>query len=83
VQASGRQPQRAPDGAPSHCERHRPEQTTLYWLVRKRAATLFAEAGKRWLSSVSSELHILRISSCAPAPNATDSVAPARWSGCL
>ncbi|MBL8323700.1 MAG: hypothetical protein JNJ89_01960 [Rubrivivax sp.] len=33
MQAIGRQPcagQRAPDGAPVHYERHRPEQTTLY-----------------------------------------------------
>jgi len=33
VQAIGRQSQRAPDGAPVHYERHRPEQTTLYRLV--------------------------------------------------
>jgi hypothetical protein len=29
VHAIDRQPQRAPDGAPLHYERHRPEQTTL------------------------------------------------------
>jgi hypothetical protein len=38
VQAIGRQPQRAPDGVPLHCERHRTEQTTLYRLVQQRAA---------------------------------------------
>jgi hypothetical protein len=44
VQAIGRQPQRAPDGAPGHYECHRPEQTTLYRLVRQHAATFFEEA---------------------------------------
>jgi Transposase zinc-binding domain/Putative transposase len=44
VQASGRQPQRAPDGTPVHDERHRPEQTTLYRLVQQHAATFFAQA---------------------------------------
>jgi hypothetical protein len=44
VQAIGRQPQRAPDGAPVHYERHRPEQTTLYRLVQQHAATFFAQA---------------------------------------
>jgi hypothetical protein len=36
VQATVQQPQRAPDGAPIHYERHRPEQTTLYRLVQQR-----------------------------------------------
>ncbi|MDP3614068.1 MAG: hypothetical protein Q8R98_19680 [Rubrivivax sp.] len=47
MQATGRQPcagQRAPDGAPVHCERHRPEETTLYRLVQQHAATFFAQA---------------------------------------
>jgi hypothetical protein len=44
VQAIGRQPQRAPDGASVHHERHRPEQTTLYRLVQQHAATFFAQA---------------------------------------
>jgi hypothetical protein len=44
VQAIGRQPPRAPDGAPVHYERHRPEQTTLYRLIQQHAATLFAQA---------------------------------------
>jgi len=39
VQAIGRRPQRAPDGAPLHYERHRPEQTTLYRLMQQLAAT--------------------------------------------
>ena len=41
------QPQRAPDGAPVHYERHRPEQTTLYRLVQQHAASFIAhtEAG--------------------------------------
>ena len=42
MQAIGRQPQRAPDGAPVHCERHRPEQTTLYRLVQEHAASFIA-----------------------------------------
>jgi uncharacterized protein (DUF983 family) len=42
VQAIGRQPQRAPDGAPVHYERHRPEQTTLYHLVQQHAASFVA-----------------------------------------
>ena len=44
MQAVGRPPQRAPDGAPLHYERPRPEQTTLYRLVQQHAATFFAEA---------------------------------------
>jgi hypothetical protein len=44
VQATVQQPQRAPDGAPVHYERHRPEQTTLYRLVQQHAATFFAQA---------------------------------------
>jgi len=44
VQAIGRQPQRAPDGAPVHCVRHRPEQATLYRLVQQHAGTFFAQA---------------------------------------
>ncbi len=43
MQASGRKPQRAPDGAPVHYERHRPEQTTLYRLVQQHAASFFAQ----------------------------------------
>ena len=30
MRATLQQPHRAPDGAPVHYERHRPEQTTLY-----------------------------------------------------
>ena len=44
MQEIGRQPQRAPDGAPVHCERHRPEQTMLYCMVQQHAATSFAQA---------------------------------------
>jgi hypothetical protein len=44
VQAIAAQPQRAPDGAPVHYERHRSEQTTLYRLVQQYAATFIAEA---------------------------------------
>ena len=43
MQAIGRQPQRAPDGAPVHYERHRPELTTLYRLVQQHAANFIAE----------------------------------------
>ena len=42
MHATGRQPKsaiRAPDGAPLHYERHRPEQTTLYRLVQQQAAS--------------------------------------------
>ena len=42
MQATGRQPQRTPDGAPVHYERHRPEQTTLYRLVQQHAASFIA-----------------------------------------
>jgi hypothetical protein len=42
VQAIGRQPQRAPDGAPLHYERRRPEQSTLYRLVQQLAASFIA-----------------------------------------
>jgi len=42
VQAIGRQPRQAPGGAPIHCERRRPEQTTLYCLLQQHAATFFA-----------------------------------------
>ena len=44
MQAIGRQPHQAPEGAPVHYERHRPEQTTLYRLVQQHAATFFAQA---------------------------------------
>jgi hypothetical protein len=44
VQAIAARPQRAPDGAPVHYERHRPEQTTLYRLVQQHAATFISEA---------------------------------------
>ena len=43
MQAIGRQPQRALDGAPVHYERHRPEQTTLYRLVLQHAASFIAQ----------------------------------------
>jgi hypothetical protein len=43
VQAVGAQPQRAPDSAPLHYERHRPEQTTLYRLVQQHAANFIAQ----------------------------------------
>ena len=42
MQAVGRPPQRAPDGAPLHNERHRPEQTALYRLVQQHAASFIA-----------------------------------------
>ena len=45
MHATGRQPNpatRAPDGAPLHYERHRPEQTTLYCLVQQHAANFIA-----------------------------------------
>lgn len=36
------QPQRAPDGAPFHYERHRPEQITLYRLVQQHAVSFIS-----------------------------------------
>ena len=42
MQAIGRQPQRAPDGATVYHKPHRPEQTTLYQLVRQHAASFIA-----------------------------------------
>ncbi len=36
------QPQRAPDGAPFHYERHRPERTALHPLVQQHAASFIA-----------------------------------------
>jgi len=35
-------PQRAPDGAPVHFERHRPEQTTPYCLAQQHATSFIA-----------------------------------------
>jgi hypothetical protein len=43
VPAIGWQPQQAPDGAPLHYERHRPEQSTLYRLVQQHAAGFIAQ----------------------------------------
>ena len=43
VQAIGQQAHRAPDGAPVHHERHRPEQTTLYRLVKQHVACFFGQ----------------------------------------
>lgn len=40
--SQAQQPQRAPEGAPIHYERHRPEQTTLYRLVQQHAASFIA-----------------------------------------
>ena len=42
MRATAQQPQRAPDGAPVHYERHRPEQTTLYRRVQQHAASFIA-----------------------------------------
>jgi hypothetical protein len=50
--STGRQPQRAPDGAAVHYERHRPEQTTLYRLVQQHAASFITHTE----SSTGSEL---------------------------
>lgn len=47
VQAIGREPQRAPDGAAVHYERHWPEQTTLYRLVQQHGARFIARTGAR------------------------------------
>jgi hypothetical protein len=44
VQPIDRPPQSAPDGAPIHYERHRPEQTTLHRLMQQRAASFIAHA---------------------------------------
>ncbi len=42
MQAIGRQPQWAPDGAPVHYERRRPEQSALYRLVQQHSASFIA-----------------------------------------
>jgi hypothetical protein len=42
VHATGRWPQRAPDGAPLHYGRHRREQTTLFRLAQQHAASFIA-----------------------------------------
>jgi hypothetical protein len=47
VQAIRRHPQRAPDGATVHYERHRPEQTTLYRLVQEHAGSFIARTEAR------------------------------------
>ena len=45
MQAIGRQPGRAPNGAPVHHERRRLAQPTLYRLVQQHTETIFAQAG--------------------------------------
>ncbi len=42
MRATAQQPQRAPDGARVHYERHRPEQSTQYRLVQQHAASFIA-----------------------------------------
>jgi len=44
MQAIGRRPQRAADGAPVHYKPHRPEQTTLYRSVQQHAVTFIEQA---------------------------------------
>lgn len=44
MQAIGWQPQRASDGAPVSCERHRPEQPKLYRLAQQHAASFVAHS---------------------------------------
>ena len=54
MQAIGRQPTaaiRAPDGVPVHYERHRPEQTMLYRLVRMYSAPPGRRAGLRGMAA--------------------------------
>ncbi len=43
MQAMGRQFHQATDGALVHCERHSPDQTTLYRLVQRHGQTFFAQ----------------------------------------
>ena len=52
MRATAQQPQRAPDGAQVHCERHRPEQTTLYCLVQQHAVSFIAHTA----ASIGAEL---------------------------
>jgi hypothetical protein len=49
VQGIGLRPRRMPDGAPLHCERHRPEQAALCRVVPQHPARSIAhtEAGTR------------------------------------
>ena len=44
MQATVQQPRGAPDGAPVHYQRHRPEQTTLYRLVQPHAVIFLARS---------------------------------------
>jgi hypothetical protein len=67
VQAIGRQPQRAPEGAPLHYERHRPEQTTLYRLVQQLAARFIAHTE----ASTCSDYHGSLRTSSTPSSSAT------------
>ena len=52
MRATAQQPQRAPDGAQVHYERHRPEQTTLYCLVQQHAVSFIAHTA----ASIGAEL---------------------------
>ena len=45
MQAIGRSPQRASDGAALHYESHRPERNTHYRLVQQHAASFIAHTG--------------------------------------
>ena len=60
MQAIGRQLMRAPDGAPIHYERHRPEQTTLHRLVQQHAASFIAHADPQKAVTTSLRLDVTR-----------------------
>lgn len=60
MQAIGQQTVRAPDGAPIHCERHRPEQTTLHRLVQQHAASFIAHADPQKAVTTSLRLDVTR-----------------------
>ena len=64
--------QRAPDGAPLHYERHRPEQITLYRLLHQYAANFIAHAEARRAPSFGpSRTSSTRSSSAASWPTAS------------
>ena len=62
MQAIGRQPHRALDGAPVHCERHRPEQTTLYRNTRLPTSSCHViphVPARQWVLSLPIPLRLL------------------------
>ena len=75
MHANGRQPQRAPDGAVLCYERHRPEQTTLYWLVKPHASNFITH------TQANTGVEAPRLSRMRPTPASNAAYRPtASWS---